>query len=850
MNRPALKALLPYLFGGIVASHFITPHSELIPYLSFYSWLFAAISVLWGIFIYRKQYLRVSSILFGLSLFALGFFRYQTAMYSPIPPELYNQKVCLKGYVTYNPDQPDSEELRTPSSNISIYISGFFAPPNTTGRKTKILIRGGAFPTYNQKKLSQQNKKVADAMRSLRYGDVVEVRGELLQPNTKRNPGGFDYQAYLARRGVFGIIYLRDAADLRKVGSGGGYFWMRWMDRLRGKVEGIFEQTMEGTVYANILKGIILGQRKKVPEEILSDFRDSGIMHILVVSGLHVGMIALAGFLLFKLFRIPEKFIHALTIAIIIVYACIVGYRPSVVRASIIIILYLIARIIDRDYDLLNLLSLAALLLLLFNFASLWDVGFQLSFITTAAIIYFMSKWDVLFIRLPPKQPYSSIKKFLLLPFSVSASAQAVSQPILAYHFNRVYTFAILTNLVAVWLVWYIVCVAFVTTIVGLFWTPLALPFAYANQLAIWALLKVVHFFAEIPYAVVDVPTPSFRFFVLYTVILFAIANIGFILREKEKSIIIAVAVISLCLWLTVLQPSSRFLKVTFLDVGQGDSAFVHFPDGKNMLIDGGPRTENYDSGERIIKPFLRHQGIHSIDTVTLTRSQIDAVILTHPQNDHGGGLTFILEHFRVGKIIGILPQDVPIPLNRELRGIAEENDIDITLHTDFVGPLSMSATESEEDEASPKGKVSVEILHPSNPNFTDVSSANLNNNSVVMKLRYGHITFLFTGDIETEAESAMLKAGTNLQADILKVPHHGSATSSTEAFLDAVNPAIAVISLRKGRFDFPSRAVLARYQRHGIQLFRTDESGAITIITDGQRCWFRITNYEVRITN
>ena len=879
MNRPALKALFPYLLGGIIASYFnsqsnyLTLQSGLIPQYQFYSWLISAILVIAGIVAYRKQLLLWGGIFFVLSLFALGFFRYQAAVSSPIPPNLYNQKVRLSGYVTYNPDQPDDEEQETKSPQI--YISGELSlvreeDSRSDKIKAKILVKQSSFYSYKRHSdlglapISPNTNRLpgSSVLSNLQYGDLVEVVGQLRQPQGKRNEGGFDYRAYLARKGVFGIIYVRDATSVKKIGAGGGYFWMRWMDNLRRKVEGIFEQTMKGApIYSSVLKGIILGQKQALPEDILLSFKNSGVMHILAVSGLHVGMIAFAGFLFFNLlfkpltsfadriqqksetsdthwlpfgfsrFRLSEKYIYAksiyvLTIGLVILYACIVGYRPSVIRASVIISLYFFAKIIDRDADLLNLLGLAALLLLLFNATSLWDVGFQLSFVTTAAIIYFMSKWETLFRLLPQSEPFQYAKKYFLLPLGVSTSAQVASQPIIARHFNFIYPIAILTNIAAVWVVWYIVCVAFITIITGLIWIPLASPFAYANRLAIWVLLRITHFFSNIPYAVVEVPTPSIRFFVIYTVAIFAIANLGFLRKEKRKTIIIALAVISFCIWYSAIQPGGDFLEVTFLDVGLGDSAFVRFPDGKNILIDGGPTTPEYDTGERVIAPFLRHEGIRKIDTV----------ILTHPHNDHAGGLEFILQNFQVNQIIGIHNQDIPIPIHRELRAIAENKKIDY--QPGNPGSLSLISAEHKMSEPRSYG---AKILNPIDTNFTDFSQSSLNNNSIVLKLQFGQISFLFASDIETQAEYAMLNSGIDIQAEILKVPHHGSSTSSSEAFLNAVNPAFAVISSsERSRFNFPSEVVLNRYKRRGIKLLQTSKSGAITIRTDGRRVWVK----------
>ncbi|MFQ6044637.1 MAG: ComEC/Rec2 family competence protein, partial [Candidatus Poribacteria bacterium] len=244
---------------------------------------------------------------------------------------------------------------------------------------------------------------------------------------------------------------------------------------------------------------------------------------------------------------------------------------------------------------------------------------------------------------------------------------------------------------------------------------------------------------------------------------------------------------------------------------------------GKNILIDGGPSTPGYDSGERVIAPFLRHKGIRKIDTV----------ILSHPQNDHAGGLAFILKNFRVNRIIGVHHRDIPIPIHRKLRAIASEKRVDYQPGK----PGSISA----EDRTSEPHLYEVEILNPIDTNFTDFSQSSLNNNSIVLKLRFGRISFLFTGDIETPAEYAMLHSGADLQADILKAPHHGSVTSSSKAFLNAVNPVFAVISAsERNRFNFPSEAVLRRYKQRGVKLLQTSKSGAITIVTDGRRVWVK----------
>ena len=243
-----------------------------------HTWLLSAFFATTAAIAYKTQRIqseKIGSILLALALFALGCFRYQAAIRSPIPPDLYNQNVRFSGHVTHNLKERELEneagEIRPEETSLAIFAKGKLSFKNNQSLKTKILVK--FTPFFNDKK----NRKIEP----LRYGDIVEVAGELRQPQGKRNPGGFDYRAYLARKDIFGIIYLKSLEDLKKVGEGGGNFWLRWMDGLRRKIERIFAVTMHDTPnYANVLKGIILGQKKALSEITLREFRDSGVMHM------------------------------------------------------------------------------------------------------------------------------------------------------------------------------------------------------------------------------------------------------------------------------------------------------------------------------------------------------------------------------------------------------------------------------------------------------------------------------------------------------------------------------------------------------------------------------------------
>ena len=219
--------------------------------------------------------------------------------------------------------------------------------------------------------------------------------------------------------------------------------------------------------------------------------------------------------------------------------------------------------------------------------------------------------------------------------------------------------------------------------------------------------------------------------------------------------------------------------------------------------------------GERIIEPYLDYHGIR----------KLDAVVLTHPDLDHGGGLGYILEHFEVSRLLGIADMPLDSQTHQRLRTIAEARNIPYAFP--YAGEIALTPT------------ATLNLLHPIDAASTNLLDADKNDDSLVIKLSYGAVDVLFTGDIGENAEARLIASGQNLRAEILKVPHHGSRTSSSPRFLDAVQPRCAIFSLGQGgRYQLPDAEVVARYQARGCQLWRTDTSAAITLRTDGTRCW------------
>ncbi len=770
----------------------------------------------------RRRYL--CYILLHLAVFACGLLRLEIATVPSIPNHFYDRPVSFTGKTTYQPERGEAWDACYAVGQIQLLDD----PVQTVS--TKVLIR-------------------FDELIPLRYGRKLTLTGVLHQPDTKRNPGGFDYRAYLARQNVYGIISHQ---GLLRLGDQVGFPPLRWIEALRlgteriiDDVYGKYKDTETSGLHAQLLKGILLGKRGDLPTETLDIFRNSGTFHVLAVSGLHVGLIAMFCFVAFSKFRIPTlpyrippKVVSLLTIVAIVIYACLVGFRPSVFRAALMATLYLFARIIDRDADIYNLLAVAALALLVLNPTQVWDVGFQLSFVAVVAIVYFVQKMEKPIQKLWDTSESDEISglvkykklalKWLVLSYLVTFAAQLGTSPFIAYHFYRSYPLGIIVGPFAVGLVSLIVGVGMTSVLVGFIFLPLAKILAVFNHTIMFIFLKLIGFFGQ-EWGIMKIAPPSFGLIVVYIALILGITHWRYVYQQWRTASLIGLSVFAIWVWDSAFHEQGRLLEVVTLDVGQGDAAIVRFPDGKTMLIDGGiqrsyydekrQRLVEYDVGERVIEPFLDANGIR----------QLDLVVLSHPDLDHGGGLAYILQNYKVMRVIGIADMQLEASTHKRLRSIAKARDIPHSFP--YAGEIDLSPT------------ATLSLLHPIDAASTDLMDANKNADSLVIKLSYGEVDILFTGDIESAGETRIIGSQQDLRSEILKVPHHGSRTSSSVQFIDAVQPRYAIYSLgQRNQFQLPHPEVVDRYQESNCRQLRTDQLGAIILKTDGTRCWFRYT--------
>ncbi len=656
-----------------------------------------------------------------------------------------------------------------------------------------------------------------DTTLRVKIGQRVFLRGYISQPSGKRNPGGFDYRAYLARRNISARFYLKQGEPLKLLSSNHGtFFQIRLIASLRNVFSQQITHHLGQTEEAFLLKGLLLGQRGQIDPEIQRRFARTGVIHVLAVSGLHVGFILLLLMGLFSILRLPEIPRTILLILALIIYAALTGGKPPVVRASLMAAIILLGYLFQRRANVVNSLAVAALILLMINPFMLFDAGFQLSFLAVLGIVLFYNR-ILNFFQFSPQNALQRFLKMKLLPLLiVSFAAQLGTLPLTLYYFHRLPTYALLANLVVIPLVFVIVALGFALITLGPLWPFLGNLLAWPVKILLAFLIHFVTFFSSLPGSAVE----SFGHLSLwYLLTYFILLGILWFANNPRRVRQLALGMIFLLiLWygtdvVSHLQPT---LKVTFLDVGQGDGSVVEFPDGQFLTIDAGPRTESFDSGERIVFPFLRYDG----------GRRLDVMMISHHHEDHVGGAPYLLAHLPVEEVWDN-GDSLAEPIYQLYRSIIGRKQIPLRAVSAGFHRLDWHGA-------------SIWIFYPLNPSHKTGQadpSDNENNHSVVVKICFGNRSFLFTGDIERPVEEKLLQFGALLKSDVLKVPHHGSKTSSTLEFLQTVHPHYAVISVgAHNRFHQPSEEVLQRLKQLNIQTFRTDKEGAIVFCTDGKQ--------------
>ena len=635
-----------------------------------------------------------------------------------------------------------------------------------------------------------------------KFGDEVELTGKFERPNSARNYKGFDYKQYLKSKGIYGTVDLKNYKIVAE----------DKIDRF-SKLINLVQNSMKNNINAILDKeesalciGILVGDREKISEETEDNFKKSNLTHMLAVSGSHITYIITA--LAVLLGRTSKKLTKIITIVILLFFMALTGFTSSVIRACIMGILVLLASMLHRKSDTINNLGISSFIILVCNPYAIADVGFLLSYGGTIGIVLLGNR-----ITNRLYKGENKIIKYIIISFSITLSANLIIIPIMAYNFSTVsFTFWI-SNILAGPVMEIVTIFGFIVYFISIVFPLLAEFLGIFLSYLLDVLLKIAEISSSIPGSSIYIKTPYVIECVIYYLIIYVIYNLDKVkvIIKGNKQIICLFTIVIIVFVSIGVNIIQKPLKIYFVDVGQGDCTLIQTPTNKNILIDGGgSEFGNFDVGESILLPYLLDRRV----------TTIDYMLISHADSDHISGLFAIIENLNVKNII-ISKQG--------------ENSENLKILNQLVKEKKVKVTIVEQGDCIQIDKYSYfEILFPDDELIKDNV---LNNNSIVAKFHYENFSMLFTGDIEEIAEKRLCKmyVGTNkLNATILKVAHHGSKTSSTEEFLELVNPKIAFIGVgANNNFGHPNDEVIERLKQYTNLIYRTDECGEISIIVN-----------------
>jgi competence protein ComEC len=648
----------------------------------------------------------------------------------------------------------------------------------------------------------------------VRQGDRLRLTGDVQAPPSRRNPADFDYGAYLRRRGIHALMNVKNPAHAVITRRPRGP--VAQIASVRSHIVTQLGRHVSSAEPRAVLRALLVGDRGRIAEETEDRFAATGLLHLLAISGLHVLLVGMMAYQLIRPMLVRCGFSWQtvewtralLTIGLLCGFALLTGGRPSVVRAVIMAVLFIGANGLQRNTRSLNTLGVAALILLVYRPLALFDAGFQLSFAAVGAIVSLNPRLESI---LPVTWTRGGWRGQVSSLVTVSAAATLGTLPVLLAHFGYVSLAGLTLNVVAIPLT-ALALLSGLCMVITSGWAVAASLFGAAANLLTRGLLEIAALGeAWLGWAAI---TKTVR-----DPLVLAAVVVGLLLvahwplpRRRWRLTGTAILLVAVHTWTgAVTVPASRYLDVIFFDAGQGDAALVTFPSGQHLLVDAGPRSPYTDAGASVVVPHLRRYGI----------DHLDAVLISHADSDHLGGLPSILRDVSVGRIIMNKPLE-PTELTHDVDALIDS--LAIPRHSVFAGDtLALSPT------------ARVQILGPPPGSVKHLDD---NNASLVVRLVHDEHRFLFAGDAEQVAEQWLVDAYDELlRSDVIKVGHHGSITSSTPVFVQeaASEEGMAVISAgRRNPFGFPNRRVVDRWKEAKMDVTTTAEYGAVWVRSEG----------------
>jgi competence protein ComEC len=742
----------------------------------------------------------------------IAFFGGALCYQASLPPDdashikFYNgQEVEIKGMVSADP------EIRDRSTHIRLSVSQL----NEKEIAGDVLLFVPRYPEY-------------------KYGDVLLVWGKL---ETPPQLGDFDYKGYLENQGIYSTMLY---PDMELLETGEGLAPLEWVYSLRNSLSQSLARVIPEP-QASLMQGVVLGIRYNIPQSIKDDFAGTGTAHLLAISGLHLSI--LAGILLsigIRLFG-KRRYIYIwLALGVIWLYAIITGFNPPVVRGAIMASLFLSAELLGRQRTAITSLAFAAAIMVGIDPPILWDAAFQLSFLGMAGLIFIAPPLmrlgrKINEVTIGEEGVGASLANIVTDSFSVTLAATIAVWPVVAHYFGIVSLVGPLATFLALPALPALIVLGALSGLIGLAFLPIAQGIGWLAWLFASYMLLIVRGLASPDISAAEVGAVGAPLIVSYyavlAVVIWLVGNrrllpqvadwlkegtirsTDLVSRLPLKWVLPPLLVLAVLASTAAATMPDDKLRVSFLDVGQGEAILIQ-KGSQQVLVDGGPSPQALalELGERM--PFWDRT--------------IELVVLSHPHADHLTGLVDTIQRYRVEQVL--YPEsDYGSPLCQQWLELIGEKDIE--------GTIARAGQEINLGDG-----LKIAVLNPPIPPLSDTGS-DVNNNSVVLNLYAGRVSFLLTGDIEQEAEFELIARGDDLSSTVLKVGHSGSKTSTTAEFLAEVSPAAAVISVGKdNRFGHPSGEVIGRLEeRLGTEnIYRTDEQGTIEFITDGERLWVR----------
>ncbi|MGD9851245.1 MAG: DNA internalization-related competence protein ComEC/Rec2 [Nitrospirales bacterium] len=671
------------------------------------------------------------------------------------------------------------------------------------------------------------------------YGNRVQFTGVIREPYGTHNPRGFDYGQYLRRQGIHAVTTLRGGEGLQSFSSPSqgirAWVWER-VDHWRKAIHDAAVVSLSNPALGLFL-GMVLGEQSFIEPEVRDAFMASGTVHILSISGSHLGLLA---FLIFTVVRggmrlLPAVWVERIslrltatrcavlvTLPVVSFYALLAGAEMATVRSWIMIVVFGVGVWFGRARNIATALAVAGLIMLIPHPEAVYDISFQLSYLSVAAmamVLWFprIEEEPLLAQEVPSgnfRPPWaSSLVKKTRMAWSLSLAVSLATLPLVALYFHQIAWLGLGANLVVVPLVGVLVIpLGLFCGIAELVMRTESIPFAELNQWVFEVLALCVAWMARIPWAEWHVASPSIGAALVFWI---ALAG-GYVWYTSSLvrwgGIAVLIGLVSWWAWSPRSGWEPGHVQVTFMDVGQGDATLIELPDGQTVLIDGGPAYSRLDMGRAVIGPLLWNKGIR----------RLDHVIATHPQWDHVGGLPWVLHKFQVGQYWsnGINRDEV---FFQRLQSVIHERGI-------------REAIAEEGQELLRSDTCSLNVLNPpaKAPSTFLTSSVVLggtllNNHSLITRLECGSHSFLLTADAEHEALERMAQRSDGAWAKVVKIPHHGAKSSLSSNWIHQLKAESLVVSVgAHNRYGHPAPEVVEQYRKKGIPLLRTDIDGAI----------------------